>query len=378
MALINDLIGDLLKIPGDTQAQAVLTAEFALAIQPIEEREPLRYALDAATVLHWFDVPLLAHMLESDETEAQQRFERLVQLPFVEKFPAHKSDIRNIHESTRLAWRKRLAMQHPSAWRTLSNRAAGWFAKETTTPAGRVEWIYHLLSAEPNQGARQLEDMDRAWGRTAPPEQRQALALVLNELETSSLLEGRARVDGLLCLAEVRSSCGETAEIGGLARKIEVLARATGHASGLSRALCLSGNVLREQGKLEAAQQAYGESLAISRQLVEQDPNNAGSQRELAVAQRRVGDVLQSQGKLEAAQEAFGGAVAISRQLVEQDPSNAGWQRELAVTQRRVGNVLQAQGKLEAAQETYGESLAISRLLVERDPSNAGWGGSWP
>ena len=52
MALINDLIGDLLKTHGDTQAQAVLTAEFALATQPQEEREPLRHALDAATELH--------------------------------------------------------------------------------------------------------------------------------------------------------------------------------------------------------------------------------------------------------------------------------------------------------------------------------------
>ena len=54
-----------------------------------------------------------------------------------------------------------------------------------------------------------------------------------------------------------------------------------------------------------------------------------------------------------------------TRRLVEQDPSNAGWQRELAVAHSRVGDVLQAQGQLAAAQAAFGESLAISRRLVE-------------
>ena len=322
MALINDLIGDLLKTQGDTQAQAVLTAEFALAIQPLEEREPLRYALDAATVLHWFDVPLLAHMLELDEMEARQPFDRLVHFPFVEKFPASNDEMRNVHETTRLAWRKRLALERPNAWHTLCGRAAVWFAKETA-PAGRIEWIYHLLNAEPDQGARRLEDMDRAWTRTAHPEHRQALALALNELETSSLLEGRARVEGLLCLAEVRSSRGETANIEGVARKIEALARDIGHASALGRAFCLLGDVLEAQGKLEAAQAAFGEYLVISRHLAEQDRGNAVWQRDLAVARARVGGVLEAQGKLEAAQAAFGEYLAISRRQAEQDPSNA-------------------------------------------------------
>ena len=213
--------------------------------------------------------------------------------------------------------------------------------------------------------------MDRAWTRTAHPEHRQALALALNELETSSLLEGRARVEGLLCLAEVRSSRGETANIEGVARKIEALARDIGHASALGRAFCLLGDVLEAQGKLEAAQAAFGEYLVISRHLAEQDRGNAVWQRDLAVAHSKVGGVLEAQGKLEAAQSAFGAYLAISRHLAEQDPSNAGWQRESAVAHSMVGGVLQAQGKLEAAQAAFGEYLAISRRLAEQDPSNA-------
>ena len=41
--------------------------------------------------------------------------------------------------------------------------------------------------------------------------------------------------------------------------------------------------------------------------------------------------MLQAQGKLEAAKEAFGENLAISRRLAEHDLSNAEWQRDLAL-----------------------------------------------
>jgi hypothetical protein len=86
--------------------------------------------------------------------------------------------------------------------------------------------------------------------------------------------------------------------------------------------------------------------LKISRRLAEQDPSNAGWQRDLAVAHSRVGDVLQAQGRLEEAQASYAEYLKISRRLAEQDPSNVGWQRGLAVAHSRVGDVLQGQGKL--------------------------------
>jgi hypothetical protein len=58
---------------------------------------------------------------------------------------------------------------------------------------------------------------------------------------------------------------------------------------------------------------------------------------------------LEAQGRLVEAQAAFEQYLMISRRLAEQDPSNAGWQRDLAVVQSRVGDVLEAQGRLEAA-----------------------------
>src|SRR5262249_6857943 len=52
---------------------------------------------------------------------------------------------------------------------------------------------------------------------------------------------------------------------------------------------------------------------------------------------------------------------AISRQLVEQDPSNAGWQEALGGALRRVGEVLQAQGEQEPARAAFEEGLTIVR-----------------
>ena len=112
--------------------------------------------------------------------------------------------------------------------------------------------------------------------------------------------------------------------------------------------------------------QVRDDALSIRKLAREvRDPRGEGD------AECLLGDVLQADGKLEAAHAAYAEYLAISRQLAEQEPSNAGWQRELAVAHGRVGNVLQAQGKLEAAQAAFAENLAISRRLAEQEPSNA-------
>ena len=243
-------------------------------------------------------------------------------------------------------------------------------------------------------------------------------------LTDTGLVEGRARARSLLTTALTRLEQENTAWLADAAAEaLRLSQEVTRRARDCADAKCLEGDVLQAQGRLAAAQAAFGpRSWRSAGVWPEQDPSNAGWQRDLAVAYSRVGDVLQAQGRLEAAQAAFdqvpgdqpaagragpeqcrlaagagggvqpgrrcvagsgsagsgaGGAsdqdLAISRRLAEQDPSNAGWQRELAVAHSRVGGVLQAQGRLEAAQAAFDQDLAISRRLAEQDPSNAGW-----
>jgi Flp pilus assembly protein TadD len=365
-----ELIQRLQAAKGDTQAQAAVTAEFLISAWPKEESEALRSTLDAAAVLRWFDSSMLAKVLGISEEEAEKRFKVLDALPFVEHYGMRDGGFRNIHESTRLGWRKQFAARDIEGFRKLSIRAAELFAQDHSL-IGRIEWIYQLLCGVPDQGATELEKLNREWSSRAHPEDRDALAAVIKELDDNSQLQDRARLWVRLVIAWRRMDRGEAARLEEAASTALEMARSMADLRAQSEAQCLFGDVLAAQGKLVEAQAAFAEDLAISRRLAKQDPSNADWQRELAVAWSRIGDIEQARGKLGEAQAAFAEYLAISRWLAEQDPSNASWQRELAVAYSRIGGIEQARGKLGEAQAAFAEYLAISRRLVEQDPGNA-------
>ena len=366
------LIEKLKTTQGDVQAQAALMAEFRLSVYPEPQRRALREALDAAAVLHWFDSWLLAQVLAIPEIEARGRFEQLQGLSFIEHYGRPDRGLFNVHEATRVGWRRRLAAEDLGRLRELSDRAADCFAGDQPA-AGRIEWIYHLLCADPDGGAGALESMNRDWVGGARPEDFAALARTLNELETTGLVAGRARAWTLLIGAWSRALRGETAQLAEVAAEVLQLAReaADGPAEGDAQALL--GRVWEAQGQLAAAQAAFGEYLTISRRLAEQDPGNAGWQMDLAVAHNRVGNALQAQGQLAPAQAAFGKYLAISQRLAEQDPSNADWQRELALACCLLARIKARIGGPETALSFYEESARLFALLVERAPGFAQW-----
>ena len=75
----------------------------------------------------------------------------------------------------------------------------------------------------------------------------------------------------------------------------------------------------------------------------------------------------EAQGKLEKAQAEFKKDLEISLRLAEQDPTNAGWQRDLATAHSRVGGVLEVQGKLEEAQEFSRRAVENGRKSLPPD-----------
>jgi tetratricopeptide (TPR) repeat protein len=201
------------------------------------------------------------------------------------------------------------------------------------------------------------------------------------------------------------------------------LARADPDNTGWQLDLSLSqekiGNVLAEQGKLQAARNAYQASLtirerlasvdsagwqcglsvprvrggdemqaqgnasgtlegcraahAIFKRLVKADPGNAQWQRGLSVSHRRIGDVMRTQGNLPGALESYRASHAIFKRLAMANPGNAQWQRGLSVSHIRIGDVMQAQGNLRGALETYRTSHAIFKRLARANPGNAQW-----
>ena len=340
--------------------------------RPEAERGQLRSALDAAAILHWFDTSLLQKLLEISPEVAEGLVGTLSEHSFVEHYRGESDPHYNLHESTRLGWRNKFASERIEQFRALSLCASSCFV-ENRKPRGRIEWIYHLLCGDPQLGASELEKLDREWSGSARPEDKFALAAALQELLESGLVDGRARARSLLAIGWSRTDWENTERLGEIATEALRLARKTNDKSDEADAKCLEGHVFEAQGRLELARAAFEQGLTIFRCLAEQDPSNAGWQRDLGVMQSRVGGVLQAQGRLELAQAAFEQDLTISRHLAERDSSNAGWQRDLAVAHSRVGDVLQAQGRLELAQAAFEQYLTISRRLAEQDPSNAGW-----
>jgi hypothetical protein len=238
MAFIEQLMQRLEAASGDTRAQAAVAAEFVLMTRPEPEREPLRSALDAAAVLRWFDARLMEKVLGIPDDDAWKRFEELKALPFVERYRMGEHDLRNVHESTRLGWRKQLAHEQPEHFAHLSAKVAACFADDLT-PAGRIEWIYHLLCGDPKRGATELESLNSNWDNCARPGDRYALASALNELEDTRLVQGGARVWVLLTSTWVRVSRGESAQLADGAGKILELARAAKDSRAEADAQCM-------------------------------------------------------------------------------------------------------------------------------------------
>jgi hypothetical protein len=258
---------------GDPNKLALATVDLAFSELTETERATIKETLETAAIPHWCDAAILTALLESPLEASSVRLAQLRKLTVVESFPARGESALNVHETTRLSLRRWLAEAQPTRFRGLSQRAALYFAGDST-PAGRIEWTYNLLCGDPERGATELESLDRNWASSAHPEDRYALAAALSELEESRLVRGRARVWVLLVMSWARAHRGERAQLADVAASALDLARAENDPRAEADAQCLLGDALQAQGKLEAAQEAFGQYLAISRRLAEQDPSN--------------------------------------------------------------------------------------------------------
>ncbi len=136
---MTDIVSDFLerakRARGDPQLQAALAAEFAVAARPEPEQTALRASLNTAALLHWFDAGLLEKMLETSLDEARGRVQALKSLPFVERYRRSESELQNelfnVHEATRLGWRRQMARTNPDGFHSLSSRAAECFAEDS-------------------------------------------------------------------------------------------------------------------------------------------------------------------------------------------------------------------------------------------------------
>ena len=81
--------------------------------------------------------------------------------------------------------------------------------------------------------------------------------------------------------------------------------------------------------------------------------------------------MLRAQGNLPAALDAFKASLAIAERLAKTDPGNAGWQHDVALSLQRVGLVASRQGQQETALAAYRRGFEIMQRLTALAPDHA-------
>jgi hypothetical protein len=134
------------------EERAWLALEYALG----SFDKPVREAVWAAAIPHWFDANFLGALMNESEATVLPLLKNLVSLPFVEVFPGRGY---NIHSASRELLLKRLWKNNRMRYREISRRAADFCLRQDQADTGwRAETIYHLLIARPEEGTIRLEE----------------------------------------------------------------------------------------------------------------------------------------------------------------------------------------------------------------------------
>jgi len=175
----------------DPAELALATVDQAFPGESEAERRTLCSALEAAAVPHWCDGAVLTALVDDSGLLGQNLWDHLKTLPVIEGFPARPGAAGYVAEISRLALRKRLAETQRARFIDLNRRMVRLLAADTraadTRAADRIEWIYHLLVADAEQGVAELAELNRRWMAEGRQEDREALAQVLTELDDAGL-----------------------------------------------------------------------------------------------------------------------------------------------------------------------------------------------
>ncbi|MCU0857458.1 MAG: hypothetical protein MUC65_03530 [Pontiellaceae bacterium] len=115
---------------------------------------------------------------------------------------------------------------------------------------------------------------------------------------------------------------------------------------------------------LRARLQLVAAARSALQRLSAADPSNAGWQRDLSVSYDRIGDVLRAQGDLAGALNAYRDSLAVAQRLAAADPSNAEWQRDLFISYAKFAQVSASTNPAESHQwwrKCYEQILSMKQ-----------------
>jgi tetratricopeptide (TPR) repeat protein len=124
-------------------------------------------------------------------------------------------------------------------------------------------------------------------------------------------------------------------------------------------------------GDTDEARKQANEGAGILRKLAEEEPDNAGRQYDLAVANDKIGGVLEAQGNLNAALNAYRQGLATVERLARTGAPEQAWLRHLSWANQQVGKILEKQGNLPEAAKAYRKSLTVSEKLAGAPSASA-------
>ncbi len=241
-----------LRIAVNDQSRELIVLESTLSNLP----DPAINALNAAAIPHWFDYPFLEAML--GEEAAEEGYEDLFDLTFVEDFPGRGYAI---HEATRHALLYKLWQADPHQFRTLSQKAADYCAKQAGDGYEANQWrseeIYHQLVANPEVGFERFQKMSTAWANyeQSSLEQIERLTQLAREQVKSGRLS--AAENNLVRYWQARLALlyGRTAKAAEYIGKVAILPSTDPHfAADLAD---LRGDIYAAQNNLNTAKQAW-------------------------------------------------------------------------------------------------------------------------
>lgn len=152
----NELLSRLQEAKTDEEREWIV---LKFSLQNLEKE--IQDAVWASAIPHWFDETFLAVLLDKPVNQTSRIYKRLKGLSFIEIYPGRGQ---NVHERTRKLLLNHLWQDEPERFRELSRHSAKYSTnQEQSDVSWRVEWVYHLLIANPEEGALQIQNVGWEW-----------------------------------------------------------------------------------------------------------------------------------------------------------------------------------------------------------------------
>jgi tetratricopeptide (TPR) repeat protein len=131
-----------------------------------------------------------------------------------------------------------------------------------------------------------------------------------------------------------------------------------------AQALQKIGRVREEQGKLDAANEAFNQSLRLMQRLVASDPSNPAWKIALADSYSWLGMVAWDRGDLGEANRQFRATIPLVTRVIAEHPENQDWAKRLAGLHNNIGHVQQARGEFVSAGQEYRTVLSLNEKMI--------------